>query len=947
MQRKPSDDEISEGIRRDLEGPDARKTAGRLGCFGLFLVLVTALLAMVGPYATWMWFVHDVRYPSVFGVSYGARATLLGTSFFATWAFFHWTLTAAFRRGEVFLAEPDTVGQLLASNAIAWFQRSGTSLARFGSPLLALFFALGFANNWNALLLFRSAESFGRKDLLFGLDFGFYVFQLPLLTATAGYVFGVFFMGTLLTFAVYAGLQSLASIAKIEFTRPQIRSHTGWLFGALLLAVAANVWLKTYEAGLAPGAQFTGAGYTGVLKANMERVFAVLCALMAPLAVLNGRMWRPNMVAARGGLALVGVYFLIVLILPTLVQSTFVGPRLVEVESPFAERAIQTTRFAFGLDKAEVRDFNVSTRPKAAEIAQAASTFENMRLWDPDILRQSFSSLQSFRRYYTFDDVDIDRYNINGKQTMVMLAPREIDLDGLEATSQNWNNRRLQFTHGFGVVMAQVNGSTETGQPKFLARDIPLQTSGGIKIDQPRVYFGDLRFNDGTPRDEYAIVNTNQEELSYQTAQGSVRHRWTGNRGVPISGFLTRFAFSMVLGDGNLLVAGNLNPNSRLLMRRNVVQRASNVLPFLRFDNDPYIVVNRGRLLWMLDGYTTTDMIPYSAMVGSPGAGRMNYIRNSVKATVDAYTGEVLAYAVEPNEPLLRAYRRIYRGVVKDRSELPEGLEAHFRYPEDMLTVQSRVMATYHVTKPDAFLSGTDAWSVASERGITGVKELMRPYYVQMRLPDEPQSGFLQIIPFTPRARPNMSGWMAAHCDPGHYGRLTLYRFFTRGSLPPGPELAESNFNGNPQISEINRTFNNDQSEVIVGNLLVVPIGESVMYVEPLFLQSKTAGLQAEPRLFRVILAYEDKIVVRETYAEALAALLGSAAPAQPDPGSPRQPGEPAPVRSDGAPATPKRALELFEQADQALRSGDFAKYGELQKQLGAELERLVRSRNP
>ncbi len=371
-------------------------------------------------------------------------------------------------------------------------------------------------------------------------------------------------------------------------------------------------------------------------------------------------------------------------------------------------------------------------------------------------------------------------------------------------------------------------------------------------------------------------------------------------------------------------------------MRRNILERASKIYPFLRFDQDPYIVVHNGRLVWIMDGYTSTDMIPYSERLSGP-TGSLNYIRNSVKLTCDAYTGEVIAYAVEPNEPILRAYRQIYPGLVRDLSELPAGLQEHFRYPEDLFQIQSQELTNYHVTDPTVFLTNSDAWSIARERNLYGEKAPIRPYYVQLQLKNEPKPQFQLILPFTPNQKPNMSGWLSAQCDPGVYGQMKLYRF--KGPLPKGPELMEADFSSTPAISYINRQYRNDQSDVIVGNLLVIPIGKSVMYSESLLLQSKTIGIQSVPRLFRVILALNDKVVVGETYADALKQLFqGTESPplAQAEPSqtttNPQAVASP-PVTSSTV-ASVKAALELYDQANAALKNGDFAKYGELQKKL-------------
>jgi uncharacterized membrane protein (UPF0182 family) len=911
--------------------PEVRKVL-RVGCLTTgFLVLMVFVVAAMKPYSDYLWYTHDVKLPFVFSTAYSARGALFALSFFPLWLLFHLSLNKALQITLVFLRRPESAPAAIVSNVLSWVQQRGRGVVRYGSPLAAFFLALGFANEWNTWLLARHGGAFGVKDPTYGLDLGFFVFRLPWYRALANTAFTSLLLATACTIGVYAGLQALAALAKIQLAHPKIRNHILWLVTATLLAGAATVWLKTYEIGLIDSAMFTGAGYAGAFKVGAERVFAVLIALVALATLANTRYGQAFALPIGGGILLAAYYLLVVQAVPYGIERTWVATKFAEIEAPYAAKAIRMTRFGYDLDKVEVRDFDVKDAPSPAQLAQSRLTLDNMRLWDPDVMKLSFESLQALRNYYKFDDVDIDRYVLGGKQTMVMLAPREIDPNNVSGTTQSWNVRRLRYTHGYGAVVAKVNSATSDGKPVFLADDIPVRSSPGLEIKVPQVYFGDRRDPMGMPIEEPAVVNTEAAELDYQIGTETVQTRWEGNGGVPISGFLPRLAFSGVLADAKLLVAPNLTGKSRLLRYRNVVERASKALPFLQFDNDPYLVIHEGRLIWMLDGYTLSDQVPYSAMVRGDGR-KLNYIRNPVKTTVDAYSGQVRAYAIDPNEPILKAYRSIYPGLVRPVEELPQGLREHFRYPEDMLSLQCWQLASYHVADPAVFLSNGDAWQVAVQRGVAGSKQPIRPYYVLMRLPDEPKAGFMQILPFTPLSRGNLSGWIAAHCDPADYGRLIMYRFRS-GSPPPGPELMETSFTSSPDISYINRTYNNDQSEVLLGNLLVMPLGDSVLYVEPLFLRSTAQGLQNAPPLFRVVLALKDRIIVRATYKEALEALFGESETG------------PTPVQeTPEAKATAKEALDWLKQADAAMRAGNWAGYGEAQKKLRSVLEKLVQS---
>jgi uncharacterized membrane protein (UPF0182 family) len=914
--------------------PAQVRRALRVGRFLLILIFLAVVgAAAVVPYTNFLWFKHDARQPEVFSTAYQARSLLFSSSFIFAWLLLWGSLHRALGVTLVFLKAPENVGEKLLSSALTFVQVKGSGLVRWAAPVFALFVALGFANEWNTLLLARHAQSFGKTDPTFGLDLGFFVFSLPWFRAMANGAFSLLFLTTLVTTGVYLGLQALASLAKIELGRPAIRFHLHGLLAATLLAFAVQTWLKRYEAGLVDSGQFTGAGYAGMQALGAQTIFAVLAAVVGIAILINGK-FGPGFLAARLGIPALAVFYLGGLVIwPGFVQRVFVDPNRLDKEAPFAEKAIGMTRYAYQLDKIDIRDIASTEAPGAADVAAASTTIDNMRLWDPEVLRAALEGLQGIRPYYKFRDVDVDRYPVDGKPTLVMLSPRQIDLEGLAESAQNWTNQRLRYTHGYGVVATRVDRAQSDGSPTYLASDIPQEADPALKIDEPRIYYGDAHDEFGQPIDEYAVVATGEPEVDYSTPNESVSHTWKGDRGIPIGGIVPRLAFAAVLGDGNLLVSPKVKAESRLLIHRNIKDRAQRIYPFLRFDQDPYIVILEGRVVWVMDAYTTTEMIPYAEHIGRGG---INYLRNSVKVVVDAYTGETTAYAVEADEPILQAYRAIYPGLVKDVSEVPAGLAAHWRYPEDLLSIQSVILNAYHVKDPTTFLSNGDGWSIAKERGLSGDGQTIRPYYVELRLPDEPTGGFVQILPFTPANKPNMIGWLAAHGDPERYGKVTLYRL---AQNPPiaGPEQMEAKFNATPEISNINRQYNNDQSQLVPGNLLVVPVGKSFLYAESLFLQAKTRGVQAIPRLTKVILAHNNKTVVADTYREGLAMLFGTSGE---EPTTPTKPGTaPSPTGLAGA----REALEMLDKADAALRKGDFATYGRLEKEARSRLRGLTK----
>lgn len=928
--------------------PAQVKRALRTGRFLLTLILIGALLmSLVVPYTDFLWYAHDARHPDVFDVGYGARGILLIVAFVVTWAFLYWNIRKAFKVSLIFLSSPQGAGQAMLSNAIDWITRRGAGVVALIAPILSFLLATGFSNEWNTLLLAQHPQSFGMRDPLFGIDLGFFVFTLPWYRAVSNYLFGVMLLTTLISVGVYAGLQAMALLAKIELSRPHIRSHISTLIGLTFLAYALQAWLKTYEFGLLDNGIFTGAGLAATYKLALERVLVGLLVVVGVGSIVGGKWGRPYAAPSYGGVAVVVFYLLVIQGVTFVIQRFSVDLDTLHKEAPYAQRAIQMTRYAYGLDKIQVREWQIEDTPTAGQVTASKETLKNMRLWDPAVLGQALEGLQSFKQFYTFNDVDIDRYKIGGRQTLLMLSPRDLRLSGLPDQAKNWTNERLRYTHGYGIVISQVDRASADGQPALLADNMPVQSIPDIPVTEPRIYFSDTRdASTLQPEDEYALVDTGQPEFDYPTATSSANNTWTGDRGVPIGGLMSRLAFSILLGDGNLLISRNVTADTRLLMRRNIMTRAEKIYPFLRFDQDPYIVVHNGHLVWILDGYTTTDMIPYASRMESD-SGAMNYIRNSVKLTIDAYTGESTAYAVLPNEPILRAYRQIYPGLIRDLGELPAGIQEHFRYPEDLFQVQSQQLLSYHVIDPTVFLTNSDVWDIARERDLNGNKAPIRPYYVQLQLKNEPSPQFQLILPFTPTQKPNMSGWLTAQCDPGSYGQMTLYRF--KGPLPKGPELMEADFSSTPAISYINRQYQNDQSAVIVGNLLVIPIGKSVMYSESLFLVSKTSGIQSVPRLFRVILALNNKVVVGDTYDDALQQLFGTAGASVATSSTPTRSSGPVTTpslpSSSSVPNTAesvKSALELFDQSNAALKSGDFARYGELQKQLRKVLSDLA-----
>ncbi|MBX3120264.1 MAG: UPF0182 family protein [Fimbriimonadaceae bacterium] len=912
-----------------------------IGCLTAIVLLVIGM-SIVRPYTDFLWFSHDARHPEVFTIGYATKGLLFSIAFVFGVLFIYANLSRALKIAPVFNRIPESPTEQALVQIFDWVQ-TRTWAPKVIALVFGFSYASAFAGEWQSYLLWKNSVPFGKTDPLFGLDLSFYVFRLPFWEAMLGLLFGIIILTTVLSAVISYGLAALAKAGNIKLDQRQSNAHTMFLIGLSLMALAGKFWLSRYGFTVTQSAQFFGAGYAATQQLQMVTVMSGLTAVggIAAWLMMKSTDSLRRAIWIASGLA--GVWFLGVAVWPSVVQRFKVDPNKLNVEAPYATRAIEMTRWAYGLDTIAVSETNVRVGPTDEEVAASQPTLDQMRLWDPEVLRRSIDSLQGFRTYYSFNDVDVDRYVINGKQQQVMVAARDVRIEGLQSQAQNWVNQRLQYTHGYGVAMAPTNTATRIGQPSFIAKDLPVVSIPDIPIEQPRIYFSDFRDAGGGQVDPYALVKTKVPEFDYptETESGSKTYKWTGDRGVPVGGLLAKLAFSILFSDGNLLVSPNIVADSRILYRRNVTERCEKIYPFLRFDEDPYVVVFGGKFYWILDGYTTSGSVPYSDQL-IDGGRRINYIRNSVKVTVDAYSGETTAYAIEPDEPILKAYRKIYPNLVKDIGSLPKGLEEHFRYPEDMFLAQAIQLVQYHVTNPIAFLNNEDAWEMPHEIGLEGQRAPMQPYYVQMQLPNSPKDEFILILPFTPRQKNNMAGWLAAPCDPENYGKLSLNKY-PKGSNIPGPAQIESKFNQDNEIANLNKLLNSEQSKIVPGNLLIVPLGQSILYVKPLFIQSSIAAI---PELRKVILSTNDNVVVADTYQQALNQLLGTTngqARTQKPPEVGTKPAAGNEPSTSADQTLLRQALDYLRQAETAQRAGDWAKYGEMQKKALETLEKMVR----
>ncbi|HUT67758.1 MAG TPA: UPF0182 family protein, partial [Dehalococcoidales bacterium] len=692
---------------------------------------------------------------------------------------------------------------------------------------------------------------------------------------------------------------------------------------------AWGYWLGIWEMVYSKRGVVFGASYADI-HAKLPAQWILLAVVVIFMGVILVSIFKRKLRWPLYGIAGWVVAAIIVgAIYPALVQRFQVQPNELVRERPYIEYNIDFTRKAFGLDRIDEQAFPAESSPTAQDIARNEVTINNIRLWDHRPLKDTYNQIQSIRLYYDFYDVDVDRYVIDDDYRQVMLSARELSAEKLAGEAQTWVNRKLQFTHGYGVVLSPVNEITTQGLPNLLLKDIP--PVGAFEIKRPQIYFGE-KTND------YVIVKTDTQEFDYPRGDDNVYGRYEGEGGVSLDGFFRRLVYAWQFGDLNILLSSELTPESQVLYYRNIRERVNHLAPFLQLDNDPYIVVIDGRLFWIQDAYTTTDRYPYSEPIG----GGLNYIRNSVKAVIDAYNGDVTFYVTEPDDALIRTYQAIFPDLFVSADMMPDAFRIHLRYPEDMFNIQSTMYRSYHMRDARVFYNKEDLWAVPREV-YAGQEQAMEPYYVIMRLPGEEMEEFLLMLPFTPVNKNNTIGWLAARCDGDNYGKLLAY-YFPKGEWVDGPSQIENRIGQDTVITEQLALWGRGGSRVLRGNLLLIPLGKSILYVEPVFLQADAGGL---PELKRVIVVVGEQIAMAPTLMQSINAIFGTEAPLPepiPEPPAPSEPppAEPEkPVDAEIAKLVAE-ARQHYEQAQENLQAGDWAGFGREWDAMEAVLQKLA-----
>ena len=891
------------------------------------LMMMVALPSFAQLYTEWVWF-GEIGYQSVFFKSLTTRG-LLGVGVFALAFVFLFANLRLAVRGQnrphlVFPGGGDIQPIVLERKHLLW-------LAAGAAGLAALFISGLASNQWLVVLEFLNATPFGEADPLFGRDAGFYVFTLPFLDTVRYLLLAVVVLSLVGSGAVYVMLGQLELTPQGLQVGARPRQHLAALIAVVFLLLAAGAYLNMPRILTTPAGIIHGASYTDVaVRLPVFQVLMVVAgfgAAATAYAAVSATTW-PVAAAVAG--------YLVVWVggggIAVAVQQLIVAPDEQQKEAPFITRNIAATRLAFDLDQVEERQVSGDATLTLDDIENNAETINNVRLWDHEPLLDTFGQLQEIRTYYQFASVDNDRYVIDGEYRQTMVSSRELDSDSLP--NRSWINERLQYTHGFGVALGPVNQVTQEGLPVLFIRDLPPQSDTDLAVEQPSIYYGELS-------NDYVFVNTNTDEFHYPEGDDNVSTRYDGQGGVPLGNIVRRLLFSLRFRSYEILVSTQLNSDSRVLFHRNIAERVSTIAPFLRFDADPYLVIADGGLFWIRDAYTATRSYPYA----TPAADGINYIRNSVKVVIDAYNGTATFYLAEPDDPLATTLGKIFPDLLQPLEAMPDALKSHLRYPEGIFALQTAVYSTYHMKNPAVFYNKEDQWEVPVIDN-----EQMEPYYTIMRLPGEERAEFIQMLPFTPLGKNNLAAWMVARSDGENYGKMMVFQF-PKQKVVFGPSQIVARINQDQDISPQITLWNQQGSEVIQGTLLVIPIEEALLYIRPLYLRASGGRI---PELKRVIIAYQNQIVMDETLDLALGRLFGSssttpqALPAttlvadatSADSGDASVAVVTQPTTGN-SPALARQAQEHYTRAIQAQRQGDWAEYGQAIERLGDVLAQL------
>jgi uncharacterized membrane protein (UPF0182 family) len=793
---------------------------------------------------------------------------------------------------------------------------------------LSLLVGASASSGWMRLLVFLNGASFGVTDPVFGRDVGYYVFTLPAVEVLLNVVVVLTMTALFMVVPLYLLRRDVVVARRRVMIERSAEVHLGLLICIMFLATAAHIFLIRIPALLySDSGPHFGANYADLAIRVPLLHLSWLVSLVGGAFVLWGIRARKLL---RNTVVAVFTYFIVAgvatALIPAAVQKFVVDPNELAKEAPQLEHHIAATRTAWGLNEVAVRDLSGEATLTLEDIQNNSGTIKNVRLWDREPLLQTFRQLQEIRTYYDFNSVDDDRYWIDGEYRQVLLSPRELNTASLPI--RNFINERLTYTHGMGLTLSPVNQVSLQGLPVLFIKDLPPVSDVSLVVTRPQIYFGELS-------NDWAFLQTAQPEFDFPLGDSSAVTSYVGTGGVEVNSFIRRLMLSARFGSFDVLLTEYISAESRVLYYRNIRERAAKALPFLSWDSDPYMVITEdGRLKWVLDAYTRTSRYPYSR----PLADRTNYMRNSVKVVIDAYDGTVAPYVVDPEDPIIMTYQRIFGGIFLQMDDMPADIRAHIRYPEDLFRIQTGFYTTYHMDDADIFYHREDQWQTPSlARGETSRDPFLR--HIVMRLPGEPREEYIIMTPFTPRQKDNLAAWMIARNDGDNYGELVVYRF-PRQSLVFGPSQIVNRINQDTEVSRQLTLWDQRGSEVIRGNLLVIPIAEALIFVQAIYLRAEGGQI---PELKRVVVAYQNQVVMEETLDRGLTRLFGGSV--EPSAVQTNEEELAAAIQEEtpaaGFADLVQQAMEYYDRAMTAQRAGDWATYGEEMRRVGELLRQL------
>ena len=878
---------------RGLQMPAQTGSFIKWGAVILGLVLLFVLVNFLrGVYTDWLWY-DSLGFRSVFVKILWTRIVLFLIGSLAFGALLGASFYVAHRlaSGPVDLPTPPEMVDMLRK-ILLW----GSVIA---AVVISVIFGVIFASKWEIFLRFASSVSFEQEDPVFGKDLSFYVFTLPVYSFIQTWLLGAAIVTLLATAGIYFAHFTIRGV-KLDLTSG-LKIHLSVIAALLMFVLAWGHWLDRWDLLLSGRGAVFGAAYADIHARKPALLILTIIASASGILMLVNAYLRGLRLLA--GAAVLWIVMVVVLSAawPSVMQQFTVNPNEFAKEQPYIARNMELTRMGYGMGEVESVFYQAESAVTAELIRDNPQTINNIRLWDYRPLSDVYKQIQLIRPYYDFKDADVDRYTLGGEYRQVLLSAREVAPEKLESESRTWVNEKLIYTHGIGLAMSPATEFTSEGRPEFFARDIPADgvipiSTGAVDADpdivitNPRIYYGENTL-------DYVIVNTNTDELDYQTEAGELfRTNYFGSGGVRLNSFIRKLAYAWEFGDVNVLISGEITSDSLLQYRRDIQTRISTVAPFLRLDSDPYMVAADDQLFWIQDAYTVTDHYPYSDPIDDDVIGSFNYIRNSVKITVDAFNGTLRFYVWDTSDPIVMTYKKIFPKLFVAKEEMSQALQEHVRYPQGLFAIQTEKYIRYHMNEPQDFYNNEDLWAFPNEKiGQSETLQRVEPYYVIMKLPGEEREEFVQLLPFTPNQRQNLVGWLAARSDGENYGKLIAFNF-PKDRQVDGPQQVEARIDNDQEISAWFTLRCSQGSSCIRGNLLVIPVGESILYAEPVYIQADvqqaipvvppggTAGTAPEPtgdvrfpELKRVILATGDRVVMEDTLVEALVALTDDA----------------------------------------------------------------------